>query len=237
MSLTVIIPLKNEEIAIENTLKYFEESWIVNIDHEILLIDDFSVDRTCDKITAFNSTTLSYRLIKNKNKGLGSAITVGIGSSSKEFVAIFMADLSDDINDLKKYYDTIQEKKLDAVFGSRFIVNSNVSNYPISKYYFNRMANNIIRVIFLNKYNDYTNAFKIYKRDTLLSLFPIVSENFNVFLELPLKIISRKFTYEIVPISWKGRKDGYSKFNLKELGSKYIFTLLYCFLEKLLLKK
>ena len=237
MSLTVIIPLKNEEIAIENTLKYFEESWIVNIDHEILLIDDFSVDRTCDKITAFNSTTLSYRLIKNKNKGLGSAITVGIGSSSKEFVAIFMADLSDDINDLRKYYDTIQEKKLDAVFGSRFIVNSNVSNYPISKYYFNRMANNIIRVIFLNKYNDYTNAFKIYKRDTLLSLFPIVSENFNVFLELPLKIISRKFTYEIVPISWKGRKDGYSKFNLKELGSKYIFTLLYCFLEKLLLKK
>tara|TARA_B110000027_G_C16091609_1_gene288744 strand:- start:558 stop:1271 length:714 start_codon:yes stop_codon:yes gene_type:complete len=237
MSLTIIIPLKNEEVAIINTLRYFEESWVVNIEHEILLIDDFSIDKTCEKITAFNSTTLSYKIIKNKKKGLGSAITVGIDNSSKEFVAIFMADLSDDINDLKKYYDTIQEKKLDAVFGSRFIDNSNVSNYPISKYYFNRIANNIIRVVFLNKYNDYTNAFKIYKREALISLYPIVSENFNVFLELPLKIISRKFTYKVIPISWKGRKDGHSKFDLKELGSKYIFTLLYCFLEKLLLKK
>ncbi len=237
MSLTIIIPLKNEEAAIENTLRYFEESWVIDIDHEILLIDDFSIDATCEKITAFNSTTLNYKTIKNKKNGLGSAITVGIDNSSKEFVAIFMADLSDDIDDLKKYYNTIQEKKLDAVFGSRFIDNSNISNYPISKYYFNRIANNIIKVIFLNNYNDYTNAFKIYKRETLLSLYPIVSENFNVFLELPLKIISRKFEYKIIPISWKGRKDGNSKFNLKELGSKYIFTLLYCFLEKILLKK
>ena len=73
------------------------------------------------------------------------------------------------------------------------------------------------KVIFLNKYNDYTNAFKIYKKKTLLNLFPLISENFNIFLELPLKIISRKYTYKIIPISWKGRKDGYSKFDLKEL--------------------
>ena len=57
----------------------------------------------------------------------------------------------------------------------------------------------------MNKYNDYTNAFKIYKKKTLLNLFPLISENFNIFLELPLKIISRKYTYKIIPISWKGR--------------------------------
>ena len=237
MSLTVIIPLRNEEGAIVNTLKYFEESWIINIDHEILLIDDFSIDNTCEKINSFNSSTLNFKTITNKKKGLGSAITVGIESCSKKYVAIFMADLSDDIDDLKKYYDIIKEKELDAVFGSRFINNSHIENYPTSKYYFNRIANNIIKIIFLNKYNDYTNAFKIYKKETLIKLFPLVSENFNIFLELPLKIISRKYTYKIIPISWKGRKDGYSKFNISELGSKYIFTVLYCWLEKILLKK
>ena len=237
MSLTVIIPLRNEEKAIKNTLKYFEESWITDIDHEIILIDDFSTDNTCNRIKEFNSSKLNFKVIKNKKEGLGSAMTVGIEGSSKEYVAIFMADLSDDIDDLKKYYTIIREKKLNAVFGSRFMKSSIVTNYPISKYYVNRIANNIIKIFFLNNYNDYTNAFKIYQRETLLKLFPIVSENFNVFLELPLKIITRKYRYEIIPISWKGRKDGYSKFNLKELGSKYIFTLLYCFLEKILLKK
>lgn len=90
---------------------------------------------------------------------------------------------------------------------------------------------------FLNSFNDYTNAFKIYKKDTLTKLQPIVSENFNVFLELPLKIIGRKYKYTVVPISWSGRKSGVSKFKINELGSKYLFTLLYCYLEKVLLKK
>ena len=147
MSLSIIIPLRNEEEAITNTLKYFEQSWITKIDHEILLIDDFSTDNTCEKIKAFNTSALNFRTITNKKRGLGSAITVGIVNASKKYVAIFMADLSDDIDDLKKYYTIMQEEKIDAVFGSRFINNSHIENYPISKYYFNRIANNIIKII------------------------------------------------------------------------------------------
>jgi dolichol-phosphate mannosyltransferase len=66
---------------------------------------------------------------------------------------------------------------------------------------------------------------------------PLISEDFNIFLEIPLKIISRRMSYKIVPISWKNRKEGKAKFNMKELQSKYLFTLIYCFLEKILLKK
>ena len=109
--------------------------------------------------------------------------------------------------------------------------------YPYFKLLLNRLANNMIRLLFLSKYNDFTNAFKIYKRDVLLKLFPIVSENFNIFLELPLKIITRSLNYQIISINWYGRKIGKSKFKIKEIGSKYVFTLLYCFLEKILLKK
>ena len=43
--------------------------------------------------------------------------------------------------------------------------------------------------------------------------------------------------YEIIPISWINRKEGASKFDIKELKAKYLFTLIYCFLEKILLKK
>ena len=77
----------------------------------------------------------------------------------------------------------------------------------------------------------------MYNRTTLKKLLPIVSENFNVFLEIPLKIISRKYSYKTIPINYYNRMIGVSKFEIKELGSMYLFTLLYCLLEKILLKK
>tara|TARA_B100001142_G_scaffold330346_1_gene398364 strand:- start:2846 stop:3562 length:717 start_codon:yes stop_codon:yes gene_type:complete len=238
MSLTVIIPVKNEEDLILKTLQEFQNSWIVNIDHEILIVNDNSVDKTVELINNSTFTNLKLLVIDNTKIGLGSAITLGIDRSSKKFVSIFMADMSDNLDDLKIYYEKMtSDESLDSVFGSRFIKNSKITNYPKLKFLLNRLANNIIKIIFLSNYNDFTNAFKIYKKSSLLKLYPLVSENFNIFLELPLKIECRKLKYEIIPINWNGRKMGKSKFNLKELGSKYIFTMLYCLLEKILLKK
>ena len=129
----------------------------------------------------------------------------------------------------------MDEKNLDAFLGSRFLKDSKVTGYPLQKLILNRIFNFFVSLIFWNKYNDYTNAFKIYKKDVLQTMMPFVSESFNIFLEIPLKIISRNYTYEITSISWYGRKKGKAKFRIKELRSKYLFTLLYCFLEKILL--
>ena len=164
----------------------------------------------------------------------GTLITL---KSSGESICIMMSDLSDSIDDLKKYYDIINNEDVDAVFGSRFVKDSKIINYPKKKLILNRIFNIITKFLFLSDYNDFTNAFKIYKRNSLLKTFPIVSESFNIFLELPLKIISRKMKYRIIPISWTNRKEGDSKFDIKELRAKYLFTLIYCWLEKLLLKK
>ena len=237
MSLTVLIPIKNESQIIDQTITELENSWIKEIDHEIIFLDDFSSDNTVQKIKDLDKKKLNISIIKNTKPGLGSAIYLGVTNSKKDYFTIFMADLSDSIEDMQMYYNTIKNKNLDSVFGSRFIQDSEVNGYPIRKLILNRLANNIIRVLFLSNYNDFTNAFKIYKLTALKALFPFVSESFNIFLELPLKIISRNYNYEIIPISWNGRKKGSSKFNINELGSNYIFTLIYCFSEKILLKK
>ena len=119
--------------------------------------------------------------------------------------------------------------------GSRFLKESKINDYPIQKLILNRIFNYFVKIIFWNRYNDYTNAFKIYKKKALLEIMPLISESFNIFLEIPLKIISRNYNYKIIPINWMGRKKGESKFKIKELGSKYLFTLIYCFIEKNLL--
>ena len=235
MSLSLIIPVYNESAQIINTIKEIYKIKKKIKDFEILIVNDFSTDETVKVIKSANKSFKKIRLIQNKKKGLGSAMQTGILASKKKYVCIFMADLSDDINDVFKYFKTIDKNDFDAVFGTRFSSKSKIQKYPLFKFLLNRIFNNFVKLLFLNKYNDFTNAFKIYKRKTLIDIMPIVTEHFNVFLEMPLKIISRKYSYTIIPINWKNRKRGNSKFIIKELGSMYLFTLFYCLLEKILL--
>jgi len=234
--LSIIIPVKNEEELIINSIeKIFDE--VKNIDFEIIIIDDFSHDRTLELIDQISKKYKNIKLYKNKKRGLGPLIDLGIEKSSGEFVCIMMSDLSDDLEDLKNYYNQILHSDYDAILGSRFIKSSKIFDYPLMKLILNRIFNYLVKILFFSNYNDFTNAFKIYRKSTLIQLKPYVSESFNIFLELPLKLISRGYKYKIIPIKWKNRKKGKSKFKIKELGSKYVFTLIYCLSEKILLKK
>ena len=121
------------------------------------------------------------KLFNNYKKGLGGAINMGIEKSTGEVICIMMSDLSDDISDLKKYYSLIQAENIDAVFGSRFINGSKVVDYPIKKLILNRIFNYFTKFIFLSDYNDFTNAFKIYKKKALTRSMPLISESFIFF--------------------------------------------------------
>ena len=91
----------------------------------------------------FKAQRLNIDLFNNDKKGLGGAINLGITKSMGGAVCIMMADMSDDISDLKKYYELIKNENLDAVFGSRFIKGSSVSDYPLKKLILNRIFNYI----------------------------------------------------------------------------------------------
>jgi len=230
--LSIIIPVRDESDSLEAIMDYYSKN-LNSLDYEILVINDFSKDNTLEK--ARNLFENNFRVLDNKKKGLGGAINLGIKEAAGSNIAIMMADQSDDINDLIKYNSLINEGDYDAILGSRFLRGSNVINYPIQKLILNRIFNYLVGFIFWNGYNDYTNAFKIYKKTALEEITPLISESFNIFLEIPLKIISRKYRYKIIPINWTGRIKGVSKFKIKELRSKYLFTLIYCFIEKNLL--
>ena len=203
--LSIIVPVRNETDSLEDIFNYFTKN-LLEKDYEVLIINDFSEDDTLIKAEQLIKGKENFKVFNNKKKGLGGAINTGILNSSGNFVTIMMADRSDDIEDLKKYYKLIKSENLDAVLGSRFLKDSKVSDYPIQKLILNRIFNFFVSLIFFNKYNDYTNAFKIYKKKVLLEIMPLISESFNIFLEIPLKIISRNYKYKIISINWMGRK-------------------------------
>lgn len=234
MKLSIVIPAYNEEESITETIDLIEEAFSkVNIEHEIFIVNDNSKDNTLlvlEKL-AQKYPTLKYETNHGPN-GFGYAVRYGLERFSGDCVAVMMADLSDSPYDLIRYYTTMVEGNYDCVFGSRFIKGGKVIDYPWVKKIINRIANFIIRIVMQIKYNDTTNAFKLYKREVIEGVKPILSPHFNLTIELPLKAIIRGYSYKVVPNSWTNRKYGVSKLKIKEMGSRYFFILVYCFVEK-----
>ena len=61
---------------------------------------------------------------------------------------------------------------------------------------------------------------------------PLISPHFNLTVEMPLKARVRGYSYKVVPISWTNRKTGLSKLKIQEMGSRYLFIVLYLWLER-----
>lgn len=232
--LSIVIPAYNESESIPETLhSLYAVLQKENINHEIFVTNDNSSDNTFEVLQQLKNEipTLVFETNQGPN-GFGYAVRYGLERFTGDYVAVMMADLSDDPNDLVKFYRKAIEGNYDCVFGSRWEKGGKVIDYPILKKRINRLANFIVKTVFRIKYNDCTNAFKLYKRETIEGLKPFLSPHFNLTLELPLKAIVRGYTYVVVPNSWTNRKYGESKLKIKEMGSRYFFILMYCWIEK-----
>lgn len=236
LKLSVIIPVHNEG---ESILKVVDE--MVNelesekIIYEIIIVDDNSSDSTAIIADGLPARNANVRIVhRGPPNGFGRAIRDGLKEVNADVVAIVMGDCSDDPKDVVRCFSKIQEG-YDCVFGSRFMKGSQVKDYPWLKLLINRLANNFIRLLFLIKPNDITNAFKLYRAHVIREVLPLQARHFNITVEIPLKAIVRGFTYAQIPINWYGRKSGVSKLGIQQMGRKYLFTTLYVWLEKLLI--
>lgn len=233
MKLSLVIPAHNEAVNIERTVLALSEELEANkIDHEILVINDNSTDNTEKILKRLKVKLNELDYINNvPPNGYGLAVRKGLEIFNGDCVAIVMADMSDSPVDLVSYYRKMQEG-YDCVFGSRFIRGSKTIDYPIHKLILNRLGNMFIMVLFGVKNNDMTNAFKLYKREVIDGIMPLLSHHFNLTVEMSLKAAIRGYSYCTIPVSWINRKKGLSKFKIKEISNRYLFIIFYCLLEK-----
>ena len=233
MKLSIVIPAHNEEGSIQSSIEQIHTALEKNnISHEILVVNDNSKDSTVEILTSLMQQIPTLRYVSNLGaNGFGYAVRLGLDNFTGDCVAIMMGDMSDSPDDLVKFYNKMLEG-YDCVFGSRFMKGGKTYDYPFIKLIINRMANTIVQLSFGLRYNDTTNAFKMYKKETIAGLKPFLSPHFNLTLELPLKAIVRGYTYAVVPNSWTNRKSGTSKLKIREMGSRYFFILLYCMIER-----
>lgn len=231
--LSIVMPARNEEGCIKSTVQHLNlELSLHNIEHEIIVVDDGSTDRTWEILQETQSVVKQLKPIKNTGlNGFGRAIQLGLDAFTGDAVVIMMADESDDCRDAVRYWEKLCEG-YHCVFGSRFIKGGGTIDYPYLKYGVNRFANYFIKLLFRIKLNDTTNAFKIYRREVIDGCRPFLSPHFNLTVEIPLKAITRGFTWTTIPITWRNRRSGVAKLKMKEMGSRYLFIVMYVWLEK-----
>ena len=232
VKLSVVIPAHNEEGSIAETIRAFTRVLDrEEVQHEFVIVDDASTDGTATAVAELAEVDERVRYLRSPYRnGFGFAVRAGLEVFTGDAVAIVMADLSDDPEDLVAYHRLL-EAGYDCAFGSRFMVGSRVDNYPRVKLVVNRLVNTGIRALFGHSYDDTTNAFKAYRREVIESVQPLLSHHFNLTVEIPLKAVVRGHSYAIVPIRWRNRKTGESELKLQEMGSRYLFIILLVFLE------
>ncbi len=230
--LSVVIPARNEQASLRPTVEALTARLgEAGIDHEIVVVDDASTDGTAEVIARLEAVHPEVRGLRSPNpSGFGFAVRAGLEVFTGDAVAIVMADGSDHPDDLIAYYRLL-EAGYDCAFGSRFVTGGGTRDYPRLKRVINRAANLGIRALFGHGYDDTTNAFKAYRREVIDGVGPLLSQHFNLTVEIPLKAVVRGHSYAIVPIRWTNRRAGESKLQLQEMGSRYAFIVLSVFLE------
>lgn len=235
--LSVVIPARNEEGCVCSTVEHLhQELRRQSIPHEIVVVDDGSSDRTWELLQGLQQSIPELVPLRNPGPhGFGRAVIHGLTRMSGDAVVIMMADASDDCHDVVRYWNELN-RGVDCVFGSRFIKGGGVVDYPRFKLVINRLANSFLKYLFGINLNDTTNAFKAYRREVIDGCQPLISPHFNLTVELPLKAIVRGYSWCVIPVTWRNRRNGASKLKLKEMGSRYLFICLYIWLEKTLAK-
>jgi len=233
---SVIVPAHNEEQNIAGTIhNLVTELRAEDIPLELVIVNDNSTDQTRNVVAELLPQFPEIKLVDNTPPGgFGRAVRCGLEHYTGDVIAVVMADLSDNPKDVVRCYRLI-EQGYDCVFGSRFIKGSKVTHYPPLKLLVNRLVSVLIRLMFMTRHNDLTNAFKVYRRSVVEAIGPLHAAHFNLTIEMSLSALIRRYRIATIPISWSGRTWGQSNLRLKEMGRRYLCTLLKIWFERILI--
>ncbi len=236
-SLSIVIPAHNEQanigLCLDELLEFLVDRH--GIDVEVVVVNDNSTDETESEVLKRRHRWPGVRLVRRQLPGgFGRAVRSGLEFVRGEVIVIYMGDRSDHPQDVLKYFEKIHEG-YDCVYGSRFLPGSVVERYPRVKLIVNRIVNKLIQWMFWCNLNDLTNAFKAYRREVIEQCGPYRASHYNITLEMSLGAINAGYRIAQVPIDWEGRTWGSSNLRMREMGRRYLCTLLMLFFQRILI--
>jgi len=221
MKLSVIIPIYNEIESLREIVKRVQDTDLAG---EILLVDDGSIDGTRDLLKEMDGKDNIRVILKEKNEGKGSAVTMGMQAATGDILLIQDADLEYDPRDYPSLLKPLEEEVADVVYGSRFLGGPRrvvMFWHLVANYMLTFMTNILYNTIL----SDMETGYKVFRKEVVEGM-TIHAKRFDFEPEFTAKILKRKYRIFEVPISFNPRdySEG-KKIKLKD-AFEAVWTLL-----------
>jgi len=208
MKLSIIIPIYNEEKAIDELIRNIRKVELpLGITKEVIIVDDGSIDKTLENLKRYETDVTIKVYHKDKNTGKAAAVKIGIEKSDGDILLIQDADLEYSPDNYPLLLEPIIKSKAFVVYGSRF-KGTIKKMAPINRIA-NIISNITLNLLYGTKISDVNTGHKIFRRE-VFDRIQIMSENFMIETEITAKLLNLGYEIYEVPIDYAARskKDG-----------------------------
>ncbi|MBU2564040.1 glycosyltransferase family 2 protein [Patescibacteria group bacterium] len=214
-SLSVVVPVHNEEKAIENTINDLQtELDKLNLEYEIIVINDASTDKTKEILENIPNIKI---INHTQNKGYGASLKNGIKNAKFDFILFFDADGQHKpiyIKEMIKYMDNF-----DMISGARIGYKGPIIRQP-GKKVLQWLANYLSQ----QKIPDLNCGLRIVKKIEILKFTHLLCDGFSFSTTSSLLFLSEGLSVKYVPIRIN-KREGKSKVRPKHAFDTFIFIL------------
>jgi glycosyltransferase involved in cell wall biosynthesis len=200
---SIIVPVYNEEKAIENVIANIKLVLTqLDIKYEILVVDDGSTDQSSQIIK--NIDGIKY-IRHSKNTGYGSALKSGIRHASGSLIIITDGDGTYPNHLIPQLIQAASEN--DMVVGARSL---NDHNIPLirkpAKWVLGKLANYLAETMI----PDLNSGLRVFRRDVALRFYKIFPSGFSFTTTITLAMHCNGYNVKYVPIEYN-KRHGQSK--------------------------
>lgn len=209
MKLSIVSPVYRAELVLDELVERIAKSVPSAFNsYEIILVDDFSPDRSWQKIVEISSKNSNVRGFKlSRNFGQHYAITAGLNQVSGDYVVVLDCDLQDQPEEIEKLFNESQ-KGFDIVLARRYERKDSFYKKTVSKLFYKTLS------YLTGTKQDATVAnFGIYSKQVINEVVKL-EEKIKYF---PTMVKWVGFSTSYVNVEHASRSEGKSNYNLKKL--------------------
>ena len=210
-TLAVVIPTFNERDNVRRLAAALVET-LAGISFEAVFVDDDSKDGTRDELAALIREDTRFRVIHRiGRRGLATAVTEGMLSTSAPSIAVIDADMQHDETVLPGMLELLEAGDADLVVGSRYIAGGGIGDWDATRARVSSTATRLAKLITSADITDPMSGFFAITRPAFYSAVRDLSgQGYKILLDIcasaqaPLRI--RELPYE-----FRTRQAGESK--------------------------
>ena len=227
MLISVVIPVFNEELTIGNVI---ERLTLVMQKHgfkyEIIVVDDFSVDRSLDFSKRLGVRVFSLK----KHMGKGYALRAGFAKVKGEIITTIDSDGSHRPEELPRLLTPILLNRSDLVIGSRYLGQTPVAARKLNAAGV-RIFNFLVKILTRTNVSDSQSGYRVMKNNVLQSM-RLKSRGYEIESEMLVKTARNGFRVMEVPISFEQRTYGTSRLDPMVDGLKILLSILSAYIKR-----